>query len=155
MDIVHLAQAIDSHHADDALRLRFSPDQWRQLAGYLSRQELAQGELLIRQGDTDRTVYFLEQGSLQVFTRGAAAGAARLAILRPGSVVGELGLFSDRPRMAHVEAMTRCAVWALRGLRFEELTQRLPALAIELLRASGGVMAARLRASVATQAPVS
>ena len=36
-----------------------------------------------------------------------------------GSVVGEPGLFNDGPRMANVEAMTACEVWALRGPRLE------------------------------------
>ena len=43
--------------------------------------------------------------------------------------------------MANVEAMTPCVVWALRGPRMEELAQRSPALALELLRAAGAVMA--------------
>jgi hypothetical protein len=49
--------------------------------------------------------------------------------------------------------MTPCVVWALRGPRLEELSQRLPALALELLRAAGGVMCARTRAHVARQVP--
>ena len=53
-------------------------------------------------------------------------------------MVGEPGLFGDSQRMANVEAMTPCVVWALRGPRLEELAQRQPALALELLRAAGG-----------------
>jgi len=70
-------------------------------------------------------------------------------------VVGEPGLFGDSPRMANVEAMTPCVVFALRGPRLEELAQRLPALALELLRAAGGVMATRMRANLAKQTPFS
>jgi CRP-like cAMP-binding protein len=57
--------------------------------------------------------------------------------------------------MANVEAMTPCAVWALRGPRLEELAQRSPALALELLRAAGGVMATRMRANLQRQIPFS
>jgi CRP-like cAMP-binding protein len=56
--------------------------------------------------------------------------------------------------MANVEAMTPCIVWALRGPRMEELAQRSPALALELLRAAGAVMAARMRANLTRQQPV-
>jgi CRP/FNR family cyclic AMP-dependent transcriptional regulator len=51
--------------------------------------------------------------------------------------------------------MTPCAVWALRGPRLEELAQRSPALALELLRAAGGVMATRMRANLQRQIPFS
>ena len=78
---------------------------------------------------------------MQIFMTGGAPGSSKVAILRAGAVVGEPGLFGDTPRMANVEAMTPCVVWALRGPRMEELSQRSPALALELLRAAGAVMA--------------
>jgi len=55
--------------------------------------------------------------------------------------------------MANVEAMTACSVWALRGPRLEELAQRSPALALELLRAAGSVMAIRMRNNMVRQVP--
>jgi CRP/FNR family transcriptional regulator, cyclic AMP receptor protein len=153
MEFQQLVQAIQTLNAEDAFRPRLSLDQWRSIAPYLTRHDIRAGDLLVKQGDTDRTMYFLAQGSLQVFVTGAAPGANRIAILRAGAVVGEPGLFSDGPRLANVEAMTPCVVWALRGPRLEELSQRLPALALELLRAAGGVMCARTRAHVARQVP--
>jgi len=153
MEFQQLVQAIQSLNAEDAFRPRLSQDQWRTIAPYLTRHDIRAGDLLIKQGDTDRTMYFLGDGSLQVFVTGGPPGSNRIAILRTGSVVGEPGLFNDGPRMANVEAMTPCAVWALRGPRLEELSQRLPALALELLRAAGGVMAMRMRANLTRQVP--
>ena len=88
--------------------------------------------------------------SLRDAVRRRAAASRSCA---PGSIAGELGLFVDGLRAANVEAMTPCAVWALRGPRLEELGQRVPALALEMVRAAGAVMAARMRASLAKQAP--
>ena len=153
MDFNDLVQAIQTLNAEDAFRARLNVDQWRAIAPYLTRHDIRAGDLLIKQGDTDRTMYFLGQGSLQVFVTGGPPGSNRIAILRAGSAVGEPGLFSDGPRMANVEAMTPCAVWALRGPRLEELAQRSPALALELLRAAGGVMATRMRANLQRQIP--
>ena len=155
MEIKELVQAIQTLNAEDALRARLSFEQWSTIAPYLTRHEIRAGDLLVKQGDADRTMYFLAQGSLQVFVTGGAPGTNRIAILRAGSVVGEPGLFGDSPRMANVEAMTACTVWALRGPRLEELAQRLPALALELLRAAGSVMAVRMRANLAKQTPFS
>ena len=155
MEIKELVQAIQTLNAEDALRARLSFEQWSTIAPYLTRHEIRAGDLLVKQGDSDHSMYFLGQGTVQVFVTGVAAGGAKLAILRPGAVIGEAGLFGDGPRMANVEAMTACTVWALRGPRLEELAQRQPALALELLRAAGSVMAVRMRANLAKQTPFS
>lgn len=155
MEFDELVRAIQTLNADDAFRARLNAEQWRTVAPYLTRHEIRVGDLLIKQGDADRTMYFLAQGSLQVFVTGGPPGSNRIAILRTGSVVGEPGLFGDNPRMANVEAMTPCVVYALRGPRLEELAQRSPALALELLRSAGAVMAARMRANMVKQTPFS
>jgi CRP-like cAMP-binding protein len=154
MGIEELIQAVQSLNAEDAFRARLSLDQWRTIAPYLGRHEIRAGDLLFKQGEVDRSMYLLGQGSLQVYVSGVPAGSARVAILRPGAVVGESGLFSDGPRIANVEAMTPCIVWALRGPRMEELAQRSPALALEIVRAAGAVLMARVRAHLARQTPV-
>jgi CRP-like cAMP-binding protein len=153
MELNDLVHAIQTLNAEDAFRSRLTLDQWRVISPYLTRHDIRAGDLLIKQGDTDRTMYFLGQGSLQVFVTGGPPGSNRIAILRAGSVVGEPGLFGDGPRMANVEAMTPCAVWALRGPRLEELAARSPALALELLRAAGGVMSTRMRNNMVRQIP--
>ena len=142
MDIDELVQAVQSLNAEDAFRARLTLEQWRMLSPYLTRHEIRAGDLLIKQGDTDRTMYLLEQGSLQVFVTGGPPGANRIAILRAGSVVGEPGLFSDGPRtgqrrsddavhrLGAARAAPRRAGAALAGAR------------LEVLRAAGGVMAA-------------
>lgn len=155
MEINELVQAIQTLNAEDAFRARLNLEQWRTIAPYLTRHDIRAGDLLIKQGDADRSMYFLAQGSLQVFVTGGAPGSNRIAILRAGSVVGEPGLFGETARMANVEAMTACVVWALRSPRLEELAQRSPALALELLRTAGSVMATRMRANLVKQTPFS
>ena len=148
MDIHELFDAVHSLNADDAFKPRMSLEQWRLLQPYLTRHEIRAGDLLVKQADHDRTLYLLERGTLQVFVNNDKPGASRLSILRPGSVVGEAGLFSDQPRMANVEAMTASVVWALRGPRLEELIARNAPLAIELVRAAAAVMGVRMRANI-------
>ena len=154
MEIDELVRAVQTLNAEDSFRARLTLENWRVIAPYLARYEIRAGDLLIKQGDADRSMYFLAQGSLQIFVTGGPPGSNRIAILRTGSVVGEPGLFGDSPRMANVEAMTPSIVWALRGPRMEELAQRSPALALELLRAAGAVMATRMRATLSKQLPI-
>jgi CRP/FNR family cyclic AMP-dependent transcriptional regulator len=154
MEFTELVQAVQTLNAEDAFKPRFNLDQWKSLAPYLSQHEVRAGDLLIKQGEADRVMYFLGQGSLHVFMTGGPPGSNRIAILRAGAVVGEPGLFTNEPRMANAEAIMPCTVWALRGPRLEELAQRSPALALELLRAAGAVMAIRMRASLTKQIPL-
>jgi len=154
VDIYELTQAVQTLNAEDAFGARLGADQWRALMPYLTRHEIRSGEMLIRQGDRERTMYLLEQGSLQVFVNRGMPGSHRIAILRAGSIVGEPALFGDGPRMANVEAMSNCVVWALRGPRFEELAARQPSLALEVLRAAGAVLAVRMRANMERSIPV-
>lgn len=159
MEIDELVRAIQSLNADDAFRARLSLDQWRTIAPYLARYEIRARDLLIEQGDQDRSMYLLQSGTMQIFVKPAAGeppgtSGGKVAILRAGGVCGEPGLFGDTPRTANVEAITPSVVWALRGPRMEELAQRSPALALEILRAAGAVMAVRMRAAMAKQAPM-
>jgi len=153
MEVTELIQAIQTLNSEDAFRPRLDAQQWRTLGQYLTRHELRSGDLLVKQGDRDRTVYFLGQGSLQVFVSGGAPGASRIAIMRPGSICGEPGLFTDSARMANVEAMTPCVIFALRLPRFEELAARVPSVAVEVLRAAGAVLSLRMRANLQRQVP--
>jgi CRP/FNR family transcriptional regulator, cyclic AMP receptor protein len=147
MSIQLLHDAILSLNAPDAFKPRLTLDQWRMFEAFLTRHEVRGGDLLVKQGEHDRTMYLLESGTLQVFVQPAKPGA-RLSILRPGSVVGEAGLFSDQPRMANVEAMGHCVVWALRGPRYEELALRNPSLTLEIVRAAAALMGVRMRANI-------
>jgi CRP/FNR family cyclic AMP-dependent transcriptional regulator len=149
-----LLNAIQSLNAEDAFRPRLDPGQWRTFLQYLTRHEVRAGDLLLKQGELDRTVYFVGQGMLQVYVTGGAPGTNKIGILRAGSMVGEPGLFADGERTANVEAMTTAVVWALRLPRFEELCARIPVIALEVLRAAGSVMALRMRANMTRQTPV-
>ena len=153
MELTELVRAIQTLNTEDALRANLGFDQWRTLAAYLTRHELRAGEMLIKQDESDRIMYFLERGSLHVYVSGGTPGTHQIAILRAGSVVGEPSMFSSGGRMANVETMSPCVVWALQLPRLEEMAQRSPALALELLRAAGSVMSIRMRANLAKHTP--
>ncbi|MDQ5896148.1 MAG: hypothetical protein RLZZ592_2132 [Pseudomonadota bacterium] len=148
MGIDELIEAVHSLRTEDAFRARFNLPQWHNFASYLTPYQLRAGDLLIKQGECDRAAYFVGQGSLQVYVNGSAPGSFRVALLRPGALVGETGLFSAEPHSASVEAMVPTIVWALHLPRYEELCARAPAIANEVLRAAGAVMVARMRANL-------
>src|ERR1700750_2317776 len=121
MNVENLVQAIQTLNAYDTFRPRFSPENWRVVGSYLIRREMKGGDVLIYQGDSDRTMYFLESGTLQVYGRATATSAAKIALLRAGSIVGEPALFGETMRMAQVDAISPSVVWAVSRIRLEEL----------------------------------
>ena len=140
---------------DDVFPLRLSAADWQRLASVMDRIELCPGQLLLRRGESQRRAYLVESGQLRVFVTGGAPRSHRLATLRGGTMVGEPGLFADTPRMADVEAVTASVVWALCAQRLFALSAEAPALVLEVLRAAGVLMTARMRANLERGIPVS
>lgn len=69
-----------------------------------SRRSLAEGEVLLTEGDTADALYLLAGGALVVVKDDPSRGEIALGTLRPGAVVGEMALVLDRPRNATVKA---------------------------------------------------
>jgi CRP/FNR family transcriptional regulator, cyclic AMP receptor protein len=147
VSIEPLYDAVRSLDAPDAFKPRLSLEQWRVFGAYLARREVRAGETLLKEGEVDQTMYLLESGALQVFLSQPKPGQ-RLSVLRPGSVVGEAGLFSEQPRMANVEASVASVVWALNGQRYSEMALRSPAMTLEIVRAAAALMGVRMRANI-------
>ncbi len=142
-DIMDLAQAMKTSTALDAVPLNLQEPQWRNLANYLQPVSLQQGQVLIEQGVKDRTVYFVESGSLTVHYEDDK-DRIRIAMVGAGSLLGEGAFFSHLPRSATVNAGSACRLWCLTPLRFRELSTRFPELALELSVAMSAVLARRM-----------
>ena len=95
-------------------------------------------------GRVDRALRFVVEGSLW---QESAADASRTKALLPGTILGEDGLFSDTPCDLDVRTLEDSLVLELSLQRQKELTASCPAIAFELLRATGAVIAARGRTS--------
>jgi CRP-like cAMP-binding protein len=142
-DVQALVQAVAANTTTDAFAPRFAPPQWETLASYLQPYALAQGQVLIEQNAEDRTLYVVESGSLTVHYQDPK-GRVRLAIVGPGSAVGEGAFFTRQPRNATVQAAAPTKVWCLAPLRFNELANRHPQIALEVAMALGALVSRRL-----------
>ncbi|RYF80503.1 MAG: cyclic nucleotide-binding domain-containing protein [Comamonadaceae bacterium] len=139
--------AVAQNTNDDAFAPALQPTQWEMLGSYLQFVELPAGQTLISEGAQDRTLYFIEAGSLSVH-RLSSSGQVQLALVNAGSVIGEGAFFSRLPRAATVTGATASRLWRLTPLRFGEMANRQPSVALELTLALGLVMARRLRHKV-------
>jgi CRP/FNR family transcriptional regulator, cyclic AMP receptor protein len=142
-DVQGIVRAISHNHAYDSFNSNLTTAQWDALAGYLQPFALMQGQVLIEQGGQDRSLYLIESGSLSVHYEDEK-GRVRLAIVGPGSVVGEGAFFSHLPRNATVQAAAASKLWCLTPIRFTELSNRRPEIALEIAMALGGIVARRL-----------
>lgn len=136
-------QAIEALDATDALPCRLPLEDWQQIAPYLSMRFFQTGDVLIAHGDTDRVLFILAEGQLQVQLAGHV-----IATLEPGTVVGEGAFFSGHSRSADVVASQSGLAWALSWERYEKLSKREPALALHLTQGLAAVLAVRMREAI-------
>jgi CRP/FNR family cyclic AMP-dependent transcriptional regulator len=108
-DVTVLVAAIARHASEGMLGKFLEGFRWSVLTLCVRPATLQRGQLLIAQGVRERSLYFLESGDLKVDMK-TDAGLVQLAILGPGTVVGEGGIFSGLPRSASVAVYSDCKV---------------------------------------------
>lgn len=139
-----LLAAIEANGSEDSLTRLISHQQWETIAEFLQLFTLNGGQELIRQGSVDRSLYFVEEGTLTVHYQDVNS-RIRLAVLGPGSALGEGSFFSHLPRNATVHAASPCKIWRLSAQRFQELSRRHPGPALALAMGLGSVISVRLQ----------
>ncbi len=102
---------------------------------------LATDEVLFMADDPGDGLYRLDEGLLKVSIASASGAERILAILGPGSIVGDLAIIDGLPRSATVTALRDCKLRFLSRAAFEKFAAAEPAIYKYLLT----VMAARLR----------
>jgi len=138
-----LITAISRNTEDGVLSRHLGAQSWYIVADYLRPHTYERGHLLIAQGAQDRNLYFLETGNLKVDVK-TDSGLMQLAILGPGTVVGEGSFFSYLPRNASVVAYSSCKVWTMSPEDFETLGKKHPTVALSLSMALSAIMATRM-----------
>ncbi len=94
--------------------------------------DLTPGQVLFRAGDTSDGMYFVEEGTLSVVICLSQGQARRLRTLGPGSLIGEMSLYTKQPRSADAIAVTACRVRRLSVEGFEAISHENHELSNEL-----------------------
>ena len=142
-DIQGLIKAVGHNHSIDAFSPALTAPQWEVLSAYLQPFSLEQGQVLFEKDGVDRTLFIIESGSLSVHFEDRK-GRLRLAIVAAGSAVGEGAFFTRNPRVATVQAASPSKLWCLAPIRFAELSNRHPEVALEIAMALGSLVSRRL-----------
>jgi CRP-like cAMP-binding protein len=128
-----------------------SDEDWAKLVAYAQRRRFRAGDIVMRQGDVDRSLAIVTDGRLEVLVIDRdGRRTRRLATIDAGSILGELAFLDGLPRSATLRALTDVALLWLSVDAFEALSLREPALARAFLFDLGRIVARRLRRANAT-----
>lgn len=98
----------------------FTADEKRQIASEDAHFRMYNpGELLIRQGSSDRSLFIILSGNVAVTE---SAGGTLLAVLRAGDIFGEMAFLTDTRRTANVVARDAVIALKLDKVLFEQLS---------------------------------
>lgn len=122
-----------------------APDEWNQVWSYGTREQVSAGAVLVEAGATDRSVYLVEDGELEVLVADPAGGQRRLTLMTAGSVFGEQAFLDGLPRSASIRAVTPCQIRKLAWEGFQAMASERPALAQTVLLDLARVVSERLR----------
>ena len=111
--------AMPSPLANAALFANVEPEAIEDLLEACPRRELAEGEVLIRAGEVNQTLYLILSGRLRVHLD--ALDNPPLAMLESGESVGELSVIDYKPASAWVVADSVTTLLAVDPERFWSL----------------------------------
>lgn len=117
------------------LATELSAAQCQTLAAAMSVRDLKQGEVLVREGDTDDHLYVVVSGALGVVKAVGTPNELTLNAMRPGDVVGELSFLDGATRFASLVALNETRVLGLSRDDLEALLERDPHLVYRVMRA--------------------
>ncbi len=116
-------------------------DHAQTLARVCIRRDVADGEIIARQGDDADSMHFILEGRIGVI---AGEGGVRLRSLGRRTIIGEMGLIARRPRSATIRAERPSLLYELRLSEFDALQRDNPALSQALFAYVARVLAERL-----------
>ena len=130
----------------------FTPEEADVLGSLMLHVRARPGQLLIKEGDVHDWMLLLLRGTVDVGKRiGPEANHeergdnTRLAVLRPGTVLGEMSMFDGEPRYASCWALSEVEAAVLDRAAVDRLIKARPDIGAKLLVKLTQLLAQRLR----------
>src|SRR5581483_1846053 len=100
---------------------KLSPEEAKRLAAFATETSIAEGQILMKQGDYSTELIAIEEGTADVIRDGK-----KIASLGEGDLIGEMGLLEREPRSADVIATSPMRViklthWEIRRMSGDTL----------------------------------
>lgn len=123
----------------------FTVDEYESVLGLLDQKAYAKGDLILHEGESDRTLWILVKGTCEVVKTNKAHSEHRLATLETGAVFGEMSFFQAAPHSATVRAVSAVDVMRLTREKYEQLYLLCPQASYKIALSVVSLMAQRLR----------
>ncbi|MES2265003.1 MAG: SulP family inorganic anion transporter [Pseudomonadota bacterium] len=137
--------------ADFGLMQGLTEQQLALFSQSLRQLDFARGDIVVRQGEHERAMYFLLRGTVDV-TLNQAHGqpAFRLRTMASGTVFGEISMLQAEPRSANVVAATALQCYSLSLAEAARLQAEHPEISVIVMSNLARLLAERLRYALNT-----
>src|SRR5262249_22946631 len=108
------------------------------------RLEVRAGEVIVRAGEAADSMHFILDGRVGIMIPAEQGALTRVRSLGRYTTIGEMGLVSQAPRSATIQAEIDSVLYVLTARQFEALKRESPILGQKLLTYFVTVMAERL-----------
>ncbi len=104
------------------------------ISACFTEEEIAPGETLYVEGDPATCACFAISGEIEVLKALPGGGAAQIAVIEPGSMIGEMALVAGETRTATVRAITKSTVLTVQRDFFHAALDQISVPAYKILR---------------------
>jgi cAMP-dependent protein kinase regulator len=105
------------------------PDEAKRLATFATETSIAEGQIMMKQGDYSTELIAIEEGTADVIRDGQ-----KIASLKEGDLIGEMGLLERQPRNADVIATSPMRVIKLTHWEIRRMSQQTVERITELIQ---------------------
>jgi CRP/FNR family cyclic AMP-dependent transcriptional regulator len=119
---------------------------WQRLLTYTEMRRFQTGDVVIRQGETDRSFYIIIEGRLEVLIpRGTSGKLRQTQVRETGAVIGEQAFLDGKPRSATLRALSDGQMLSVGLDAFEIFAAHEPELARDMLLELARILSVKLR----------
>jgi tetratricopeptide (TPR) repeat protein len=104
----------------------FSQDEFDEFAKLMIVHQHGPGEIIVREGDTGKSVYIIAGGVVKVYTTMLSGDTVELARLWPSEFFGEISFLTGKPRTASIETLEDTMVLEMTEDDLNRLIQKHP-----------------------------
>lgn len=104
------------------------------LRHYFEEYKILKNMPLFLQDDISNALYFIESGEVSILLRTKSGKVERLRKIGPGNIVGEMGLYNQRKRVASAIAISDCVLYKLSKQSLDAMRKHDDVLAMALDR---------------------
>ncbi len=112
----------------------FTTEQKAFLYRMLEEKVYRKDEVIVSEGNIDKTLYLIFSGSVRVTKRTDIGEEIEIAFISAGNYFGEFSLIDHRPRSASVVAFEDTVVYQLNLLSYTELCRQHPDVEVKMLK---------------------